>query len=81
MEFEVGNKIRFKNMPITYPKATVVWVNENRTLKFKLESELTRMGYPKTEKDDQFVISFNETHSKANTVKEGTCSFDDVERI
>jgi len=91
MEFEIGSKIKFKNMPVTFPNGIVTWVNENRTLQYKLDRPMTRMGYDKTEKLENpidiegstydYFQTFAETHSKANTVSEGTCSFDDVERI
>jgi hypothetical protein len=81
MNLEIGSKIKFKNMPITYPTATVKWIYENGMLDYKLNEPLTRMGYDKTEMNDRFHVSFNESHSKANTVVDGSCSINDVERI
>lgn len=80
MELKAGDKVRFKNMPITYPYAKVLWT-EGNSLGYELEIPLTRLGYEKTEMNDVFHVSFNEKNSKANTVSEGTCTFDDVERI
>lgn len=78
-------------MPITYPRGTVTWIGEGETIRYKLDRALTYMGYDKTEKlaspldvDGKrfdYAPGFGETHARANTVVEGTCSINDVERI
>ena len=65
-QVQVGDRIKFRNMPANYPRATIVEVG-TMSFKCKLDEQITEMGYPETDVVD---LDVNSTRHKPKLKRE-----------